>query len=310
MIVVTGAAGHVGHHIVETLIDRGHSVRAMVHSPEKAQRRLGDLAVEIVRGDVTDPATLAAALTGAEAVVHLVAIAIERAGLTYEDINYRGTLNVLEAARAAGITRFIYLGQIGSSPDVPYRFLKTKGMAQAAVTQSETEWTVVRPSVVFGPTDEFANVLARLLRITPLIFPVPGDGQAKFQPIFAGDVATICALCLEDPETVGGVYEVGGPDVLTFDQILERVMTTIGARRLTLHVPVPILRPVVGLMEAVVPSPPVTTSLLQLLAVDNTTHQNTVGSVFDIDPLAFEPANLAYMRDITAADSVRSLLGR
>lgn len=310
MIVVTGAAGHVGHHVVKALVARGQPVRAMVHSPDKARRRLSDMPVEIVRGDVTDLASLEAALDGADAVVHLVAVAIERPGITYEDINFQGTLNVLEAARAAGLMRFIYIGQLGSSPDVPYRFLKSKGMAQEAVEQSQFEWTVLRPSVVFGPTDEFANVLARLLRITPLIFPVPGDGTAEFEPIYVGDLAEVCALCLEDPATVGGTYELAGPEVLTFDQILRRVMTTIEAERLTLHVPIPILRPVVKLMESALPSPPVTTSLLQLLAVDNTTDRNAIGPVFDIDAVAFKPANLAYMRDITAVDSLKSLLGR
>lgn len=310
MILVTGAAGHVGHNITKALVAQGKPVRALVHSPGKARRRLSGLEVEIVQGDVTEPASLERAMDGVEAVVHLVAIAIERPGMTYEKINYQGTLNVLDAAHKAGVRRFIHMGQLGSSPDVPYRFLKSKGMAQQAVEESDLDWTVLRPSVIFGPTDEFANVLARLLRITPILFPVPGDGQARFQPIYAGDVAEVCARCLEDDSTIRRIYELGGPEVLTYDEMLKRIMETIGARQLTMHVPVPALRPVVKLMETALPNPPVTTSLLQLLAVDNTTTDNAAETVFHLDLVAFKPENLAHMREITAGDAIRSLLGR
>lgn len=309
MILVTGAAGHLGHAVTKTLVTRGKSVRALVHNPDKARVRLSGIEIEMVRGDVTNPASLERVIDGVEAVVHLVAIAIERPGITYEEINYQGTLNVLEAAQKAGVQRLIHMGQMGSSPDVPYRFLKSKGMAQQAVEESDLDWTVLRPSVIFGPTDEFANVLTRLLRITPILFPVPGDGQARFQPIHVGDVAEVCARCLDDESTIGGVYELGGPEILTYDEMLERIMETIGAGQLTLHVPVPVLRPVVKVVEAVLPNPPVTTSLLQLLAVDNTTPDNAAETVFELDLVAFKPENLSYMREITAGDAIRSLLG-
>lgn len=309
MILITGAAGHVGHAVTERLAARGASVRALVHNPKKARARLDGIEVEIVQGDVVELASLERAMDGVEAVVHLVAIAIERPGVTYEKINYRGTLNVLEAARRAGVQRFVHMGQMGSSPDVPYRFLRSKGMAQKAVEESDLHWTVLRPSVIFGPTDEFANVLARLLRITPILFPVPGDGQTRFQPIYVGNVAGACVRCLDGDSTIQRVYELGGPEILTYDEMLDRIMETIDARRLTIHLPVPVLRPVVQLMEVALPNPPVTTSLLQLLAVDNTTLDNAAETVFELDLVAFKPANLAYMRDVTAGDAIKSLLG-
>lgn len=310
MILVTGAAGFVGSHLVRRLAEGGRDVRGLVHSAAKARRRLTGLDVELFEGDVTaGPSALAPAMEGVEAVVHLVAIAIEKSGRTYEAINYQGTINVMEAARTAGIRRFVYMSQLGANSKLPYRFLRSKGMAQDAVQQSGLDWTVFRPAVIFGPEDEFANVLARLILLTPAVFPIVGDGQARFQPVWVEDVVSCIVKALDDDGAIGGTYELAGPDVLTYDQMVEIVLRTLGTARLRPHVPIPLMRPIVKLMEIALPRPPVTTSLLALLNVDNTTEQNAVKEVFGVEPTRFEPANLGYMRDFTRGEAIRGLLG-
>jgi uncharacterized protein YbjT (DUF2867 family) len=311
MILVTGASGYVGNNLVRRLVEAGQPVRALVRDRAKADTRLADLRdrIEIAAGDITRPETLAPALEGVTAVIHLVAVAIEHGDLTYERVNFQGTLNVVDAMKAAGVRRLVYMGQNGSDSTLPYPFLASKGKAQDAVTASGLDWTVLRPSVIWGPQDEFANVQARLIKLTPLIFPIVGDGQARFQPVWVGDVAEATARCLDDDRTIGQVYALGGPEVLTYAEIVARVLKALGARRLTLKVPVPLLRPIVKLMEIGLPNPPVTTSLLSVLKVDNTTPDNALPTVFNITPRAFVPENLAYMRQFSVLGSLKRLMG-
>ncbi len=312
MILITGAAGYVGNNLVRLLVAQGQPVRALVHSPDKAAVRLADVReqIEIVAGDVTRPETLRPALEGVSAVVHLVAVAIERQRGDYERINTQGTVNVVDAAKAAGVHRFINMSQNGADSRLPYRFLASKGRAQEVVAASGLDWTALRPSVIWGPQDEFANVQARLIKLTPLVFPIVGDGSARFQPVWVGDVVAVVARCLDDASTIGGEYALGGPEVLTYAQIVRRVLEALGARRLTINVPVPLLRPVVKLMEVALPNPPVTTSLLDLLKVDNAVADNALTRVFGITPRPFTPENLSYMREFTARESLKRLLRR
>jgi uncharacterized protein YbjT (DUF2867 family) len=312
MILVTGASGYVGNNLVRRLVEAGQPVRALVHNRAKAEARLSDLndRNEIATGDVTRPETLAPAMDGVTSVIHLVAVAIEHGDLTYERVNFQGTVNVVNAAKAAGVRRLIFMGQNGSNSALPYPFLASKGKAQEAVAASGLDWTALRPSVIWGPQDEFANIQARLIKLTPLLFPIVGDGQARFQPVWVGDVVEAAVRCLDDDRTIGQVYALGGPEVLTYAEIVGRVLKALGARRLTVNVPVPLLRPVVKLMEIALPNPPVTTSLLSVLNVDNTTPDNALPTVFDITPRPFTPENLAYMRQFSALGSLKRLMGQ
>jgi uncharacterized protein YbjT (DUF2867 family) len=311
MILLTGASGHIGNTIVRWLVEAGKPVRAMVHHPAKAEARLVDIRdqIEMVQADVTRPATLAPVLEGVSAVVHLVAIAVEKHKGDYERINVQGTVNLVDATLAAGVRRFVNMGQNGARSDSPYRFLASKGAAQDYVAASGLDWTALRPSVVWGPNDEFANVQARLIKLTPFFFPIVGDGQARFQPIWVGDLAEVVARTLEDDSTIGGEYLLGGPEVLTYAQIVDRVLRALDTRRWTVKVSVPLLRPVVRLMQFALPNPPVTTTLLDMLKVDNTTQPNALTEVFGITPRPFTPENLDYMRQFSTVGTLKRLFG-
>ncbi len=312
MILVTGASGYVGNNLVRRLVQLDKPVRAMVGHPEKALVRLADVEpkIQIVKGDVTRPDTLAEWMQGVDTVIHLVAIAIEKGKRTYEAINTQGTVNVVEAAKAAGVKRFINMCQAGARPDTPYAFLRSKGLAQEYVAKSGLDWTAMRPSVIWGPQDEFANVQARLIRLTPIIFPIAGDGQAKFQPVWVGDVVEAFAQTLDDPTTIGQEYELGGPEVLTYEEIVDRVLEALHTSRIKVKVPVAALRPVVVAMQAVLPNPPVTTALLDLLPVPNVVSDNALVNKFGISPRAFTPENLGYMRDFSLRVTLGKFLGR
>jgi len=310
MIVVTGGSGYVGSHIARRLAETGRPVRALVRSRARMEKegRLAGLPVEIVEGDVTKPETLGPAFQGATAVIHTVAIAIEKGGLKYEEVNYQGTIHVVEAAKAAGVRRFVNQSQYGADSSLPYRFLASKGKAQEYVAASGLDWTAFRPSVIFGPEDEFANTFARLAPLTPLIFPIVG--QATFQPVWVEDVVTCLVKSLDDPATIGQEYELGGPEALTLEEIERRTLKALGARRWLIPFPLPLTRLAVTIMETVLPAPPVTRSLLELLAVSNVPKDNALGR-FVPNPVPLVPDVVGpYMRQFRVGQTIAQFLGR
>jgi NADH dehydrogenase len=171
------------------------------------------------------------------------------------------------------------------------------------------DWTAFRPSVIWGPEDEFANTFARLVLLTPLIFPIVGDETSKFQPVWVEDVVTCFVKALDDPGTYGKEYELGGPEVITLEDIERRTLNALGAKRLMIRFPMPVLRLVVALMETFLPAPPVTRSLMELLAIQNVTTKNSIYG-FVSNPRPFTAENAAYMRNFKVRDTIAQFLGR
>jgi len=306
-VLITGAAGLVGQAACSELAKRGWKIRALVRDPARAAARLAHLPVEFRVGDIRHPASLDAALEGAGSVVHLAAIAIEKKGETYAGTNADATGNLVAAARKAGAKRFIHMSQNGASSASPHAFLRSKGQAQDIVTSSDLDWTVIRPSVIFGPSDEFVNVLARLALLSPFVFPLPGGGTARFQPIAVQNVAEAIAVTLERQSAIHRSFSVGGPEPLSLREMSERILEAIQLRRILISVPVALLRPVVAVLQRILPNPPVTSSLLGLLAVDNTVSDNALDSDLGVTPRRFDPASLNYLRRITRRDALVSL---
>lgn len=312
MILVTGGTGFLGSHTVRRLLEESRQVRVLVRNRRRAQAegRLEGWDAEWAIGDVTEPATLGAALKGIDTVIHTAAIAIEKGQASYEQINYRGTVNLVEAARQAGAERFINISQLGAAPDLPYRFLASKGKAQAYVAESGLKWTAFRPSTLFGPEDEFANTFARLVPLTPFIFPIVGTEESRFQPVWVGDVASAVLRALDDDTTIHEEYELGGPEVLTLEEIERRTLQAVGARRWMVPTPLPLLKVVVAAMEALLPNPPVTSSLLELLQISNVTTDNGLPGFVD-SPRAFSADNVApYMKEFRLGQTLSAFFGR
>ena len=263
--------------------------------------------VETVEGNVLEPESLARACDGVGAVVHLVAVVRESGDRTFHRVNVGGARNVLRAASDAGVERFVYASTIGatSDPEIPY--LHSRWTAEQDVAASGLAHTIVRFSVGFGPGDEFFNVLAAQAKLFPLV-PVAGTGANRFQPIAADDAARCLLEALRRDDTVGRTIEAGGPAQYTYDELVDLIADTLGVRIAKVHVPLPLMRPAVALMEALAPRPPVTAEQLKMIAIDNVTEIDSVERNLGFAPRPLE-GNLDYLRDVRLRDALKINLG-
>ncbi|HYP61161.1 MAG TPA: complex I NDUFA9 subunit family protein [Thermomicrobiales bacterium] len=281
-ILITGGTGFVGSEIRKALADR--ELRLLVRDPSSV-RDAG--AAELVRGDVLDPASLEPAMAGVDAVIHLVAIIEESGDKTFDLVIRQGSENVVTAARNAGVRRLVHMSALGAQPNPAYPYLNAKWGAEQAVRQSGLEWTIIRPSVIFGPRDGFVNVLAGLIRRAPII-PVVGSGESKFQPVAVGEVAAVYRAVLDDPTAIGQTYELGGGETYSYEEMLDVIAAQLGKRKPKLHLPVGLMRTVVALSSPLPKSlrPPVTKEQLNMLALDNCTDQSATAALIGRQPIA------------------------
>lgn len=281
-IFITGGDGFVGGNIRATLGDR--PVRVLVRN--KAKAGIAEAPnVEVVEGDVTKPDSLRGAMNGCEAVIHLVAIIAEQGGATFDGVIRGGTANVVAEARRIGIKRFLHMSAMGAVNDPRFPYLKAKWESEQIVKQSGIPYTIFRPSVIFGPGDGFISVLANLVRKAPIV-PVVGSGKSKFQPIASKEVAIAFQRALEEPATVNQTYELGGPEIFTYEELIDTIATKLGKSARKAHVPVGLMKPVVKLSKPL-PSalrPPVTEEQLRMLALDNCTLDSSTSRLIGRQP--------------------------
>ncbi|HEU5438964.1 MAG TPA: NAD(P)H-binding protein [Ktedonobacterales bacterium] len=296
MIVITGADGFVGRHIVARLTPDGEPFRALVRNVERARRVL-PAGTQIVEGDTTRPTTLGPALEGADTVIHcafLVANRKERPGATYREVNLGGTKNLVAAAQAAGVGRICVMGGLGTVPSPHDAYVQGRYEANEAVKQSGLGWAIIGPSVQFGPHSAFFSGLAGLIRSPLPVVPMIGDGSLRFQPIWVEDVVTCMLKMVREPDAYNGrEIDIGGPEILTYRQILALLMRTLHKRKLLVPGPKPLARLGAGIMEAVLPNPPVTRAATGLFDVDNVAGLDSVERNFGFAPLSLR----AYLAD-------------
>jgi len=262
-VLVTGGTGFVGGHVVHALRARDVKVRVLVRDPKRA-RRLSAWGAELVAGDIADMTVLRAACVGVTAVIHLVAI-IKGSRADFERVMEHGTRNLVSAAEGAGAGRFVLMSALGvnerSKDAVPYYTAKWE--MERAVRSSSLQYVVFRPSFVFGEDGGVLPTFVRLARFTPLT-PIVGNGTARLQPIWVDDVAECFARAIHHPDAAGRVFELGGPEAVTWNDFWTRLKRIAGVRRPSLHVPIGILRAQATLTERL-PGAPVTRDQLTML---------------------------------------------
>src|SRR3989304_7971542 len=283
LIGVTGASGFVGSHLISGLLKEGYKVRALVRSEEKGGK-LKEQGCEVASGDVRDLASLERAFQGVQAVIHLVAITREKGDTNFETVNRLGTKNVCEAMKKSGVSRLVYTSIVRAGPEVKSAYLRSKWAAEQEIRKTELDWTILRCSFIFGAGGNALETLASMIRRLPIV-PVLGDGKYKQQPIFVKDVVSCLIKSLEEDKTVRNVYEIGGPEPLEYNQILDAIGEALGKKRRKLHLPLAINRPLIAIGERILPKPLITIPELELLIMDPIPEKNVIKEVFGIDPL-------------------------
>ena len=286
-VLVTGGTGFVGTHVCRALIARGFLPRLLVREGSEGKippdvRK----ACRVTPGDVTNRESVEYAAQGTMAVVHLVGIIREfpERQVTFERLHVAATRNVVDAARRWEISRFVHMSALGARAGGRTGYFDSKGMAEEYVRQSGLSWTIFRPSVIFGPGDRFLGVLAGILRKAPAV-PVPGDGSYRLQPVFVGDVAKGFSDAVGRPELEEKTFDMGGPQQLTYNELLDEVAASVGRRARKVHIPLTLLGPAVRFMERF-ETFPLTTEQLEMLHAGNTCDYQPFYSAFEFMPLS------------------------
>ena len=268
LVTVFGGSGFLGRHVVRALANRGYRIRVAVRRPEltgylRPMGRVGQ--INTVQANIRYPQSVAAAMRDADAAVNLVGILFERGQQRFDAVQAVGAETVALAAKSAGAP-LVHVSAI-ADPNSAADYAHSKAEGQRRVRAAQPESVIMRPSILFGPEDDFFNRFAALARIAPAL-PLPGGGHTRFQPVYVGDAAEAIALAVDGSTKPGTTYELGGPDVHTFRELMEFVLATIRRRRLLVPVPFGVLRLQAGFAQ-LLPKPPITPDQVEMLKGDN-----------------------------------------
>lgn len=296
-VMVAGGTGFIGSYIVRNLVSDGHRVAVMSRDPARSRGRV-PAGVDLRQGDVGEPATLARALAGIEILVITIQfpnhpVENPRKGYTYEKVDGEGTVRLVEAARQSGVKRLVYLSGAGTQEGRTEPWFRAKLKAERAVRESGIPYTIIRPSWIYGPEDRSLNKFALFARLLPVV-PVIGDGKSRVRPVFIGDVARSVSESLKRASATNKIYEIGGPQELTMDEIITTMLRVMGKRKPLIHQPAWLMK-LVSLPLQLLPNPP-----LSPTAVDFVLMEASVDTRALVDDLAMRltplDEGLAYLR--------------
>lgn len=292
MILVTGASGFVGTHLIKRLvIEEKLRCRCLVRKDSKKADFLKGLELELAYGDTNEPASINEAMKGIESVIHLVAVIKQHGRQSYQSVNYRGTKNVVEAAKTAGVKKFVYLSGLGAGADKRYPFLYSKWLAEEEIRNSGIPYTILQSSVIFGEGDEFTNKLRDIVKKSFFV-PIIGNGQAKIQMIYVEDVVSCLKKALDENYN-GKTIQIGGPEQIIYEEIVDKVIELWELNRMKVHFPYFLLTPVTYLLQSLTDFP-VTMDQINMLKKSSSTDIDSVYNNFGFHPRAFEET-LSYL---------------
>ncbi|HIF08694.1 MAG TPA: complex I NDUFA9 subunit family protein [Sneathiellales bacterium] len=290
VVTVFGGSGFVGRHVVKRLAQTGVRVRVAVRRPEKALflRPMGDVGqVELVQANIRDDASVAAAVEGADAVINLVGILYESGHQKFAETHAKGAARVATASAVARVQRFVHISAIGADEKSRSVYARTKADGEAQVRAAFPNATVIRPSLLFGPDDDFFNRFASIARLI-WVMPLVGTGKTRFQPAHVGDVAAAIVAAVQDPENIARTFELGGPNVYTYRQLMELVLNACARKRILVPVPPQILKIWAWFLQ-MLPSPLLTVDQVNMLLGDNLVAHDVAGfSDLGITPVSAE----------------------
>jgi len=290
VVTVFGGSGFLGRYVVRRLAAEGARVRVVCRYPHKAMhlKPIGEVGqITLERGNVTKLDDLSPYLEGSRHVVNLIGILFEKGDQRFDAVQAETPARIAQTAAGAGVERMVQLSAIGADRESPAAYGRTKAAGEDAVREAFPDATILRPSVVFGPEDDFFNRFGQMAQMSPFL-PLIDGGDTRFQPVYVDDVARAAILGLTHKETAGRTYELGGPDVYTFRELLEYLLEVLHRRRLLLSLPANIAKVQARFME-LLPKPPLTRDQIALLASDNVVSPDALGfAELGIEPTPLE----------------------
>jgi len=302
LVTVFGGSGFVGRHVVRRLAKDGWRIRVAVRRPADAYflPPLGDVGqIAILKCDIREEGQVGALVAGADAIVNLVGILRPAGGQSFQAIHAEGAASIAVAAAKAGVKRLVHISAIGAAAGAKSRYARSKAEGEARVRSAFPAATILRPSIVFGPEDHFFNRFAALMRFARFVFPIFGGGKTKFQPVYVGDVALAVATALRSDAALGKTFELGGPVVYSFKDLLQFIARA--TQRNPLFIPIPFWMLDLGaLLTGWLPGAPITYDQAKLLRADTVVagpHAGAIGALADlaIEPTAVEAVVPSYL---------------
>jgi len=300
LVTVFGGTGFVGRQVVRALAKKGLRVRVAVRQPGRGYRLrlLGDVGqIEVVQANIRDRASTARALEGAEACVNLVGLLRETGRQRFLSVHGMGARNIAEAAKAAGVSRFVQISAIGADAGSTSKYFATKAEGEAAVREVFPTATVIRSAIVFGADDGFFNRFAQMASLSPVL-PLIGGGATKFQPIHVADLAAAIAQAASSEDFAGRTFELGGPTVYSFKELMSFISAETGRKPILAPVPFPIagLMGMAGDIAGLVIPPPITSDQVEMLRTDTVVSAGAEGvEAFGITPKPIEAVVPSYL---------------
>ena len=306
LVLVTGATGFLGSRVVRQLQAHGHDVRCLVHTPGR-ERLFPERTVDVHYGSVLDLNALSELLYDVGGVIHLVATIRQFKGTTYDLVNRQGVANMVAAARNHGVKHFIQVSATGATGDPAYPYLYSKWRGEREVVEGDVPYTIIRPSLMFGEGDGFLNPLAGLTKVLPVV-PVVGSGRNRFQPIAVEDAARCVVSAVDREDLKGKTIEIGGPEQLSYNEIMAIVARTMGKRRLRIPLPVWLVYLAAATLGRFQKRPLATADQLRMLAIRNVAELGTVEHTFGFTPRTLE-GNIEYVKSIGFGEGLRVAMG-
>ncbi len=295
-ITVIGATGFLGRHTVRALAKAGWRIKAASRHPRRGffLRPMGSVGqIELIKCDVRDASSVAAAVQDSDAVVNLTGILFEK-GQRFEDVQATGAAHVAEAAAAAGVTQLVHISAIGADRQSDSMYARTKAQGEEAVRRAIPGAVILRPSIIFGPEDSFFNKFAGMARYLPAL-PLIGGGRTRFQPVFVGNVAAAIVTALDSPAARGRTFELGGPAIYSFRELMEIILKQTGRKRALIPLPFGLAGFNAALLQ-LLPNPLLTTDQVRLLKKDNVASAGAPGLAdLGITPTSVEAVVPSYL---------------
>lgn len=295
-LLIAGGTGFVGRHLLKELRGQPFRIRCLVRDEKKAEW-VKSLGYEAAIGDISSPESLQTVFSSVDRLIHLVGIIEEKGRTTFKDVHVDGTLNLVDACKKNNVRRIFYQSALGADPESIFHYLKTKGEAEQIVMSSGIPYTIFRPSLIIGQGDGFTERLIQLISAGPVV-PIPGEGTARFQPIYIHDWIKCFFAVFDKDSAINSMHSFGGPEHITFIDIVREIMNTLNIKKPIIHVPLGLINlslPFMGLIRPLVRTfgrelPPFTRQLLSLLNIDNICKTNSVEKNFGFSPIRFADA--------------------